>query len=356
MKYCPECDEEFEDAEYGFCTFDGTPLRTLEAVEDEEAEHLDDSGAETSEIEPGAYAERWRIATFITLAALFLIGGIFAVYLSSNRSQEQAVKATTRPAPPEDSNITSGEAPRPVSITELTRDGLLNIIPKNFLSRFQGQGGSAAPDDIRVLTSGEDHYVVMVGSGRRDSSTRQPVERMVVLKREEGEFVDRTRQALPGSFSGGVAKGSGARVALDSGGKNLIIRQSASSAGIIDECPTCEHAYQKITLEWQDSRYVEISRQWDNDRYTALYVVAEALEKRRVDQRARPLIDAALDEFIAQGFSRKDKKGWVVENLTEDKSAPVADYELKNGSGRVLIRVSNVNGRWKAIRVIPQLA
>jgi hypothetical protein len=132
---------------------------------------------------------------------------------------------------------------------------------------------------------------------------------------------------------------------------NLLVTVPASSGYVIKECPSCERAYQVVTLEWKGSRYVEVSREWENDRYTVFYVVADALEKRRVDARARPLIDRSIDPLIAEGFPRNGREGWTVQSRVESEAAETGDYEIINGKETIIVTVSKIRGQWKAIRI-----
>jgi hypothetical protein len=128
------------------------------------------------------------------------------------------------------------------------------------------------------------------------------------------------------------------------------VRGAASSNSVVQECATCDHAYQVVALEWKNGRYVESARTWENDRYTVFYLVAEALEKKKVDSRARPFIEASLDPIISQGFPRNGKEGWTVEFHGEE-GAETAGYELNNNFDRLLITVAIVKGQWKAVQI-----
>lgn len=362
MKYCPACSEEFDEDEFNFCTFDGATLELIgggigfrQASERfTKAPSIDSPDDEAGEVQPAQSNATWKVAAFIVIATLLLGAAAYAVFLSSRTTlKSPAAQQVGQPsAASRDSSQPAEQeaAPEPIDITEMTRDGLMKVIPKSVLARFNGALGAGVPDDIRVLTEKEDQYVVLVGGAGRDPLTRATSDRIVVLKYENETFSDVTRQAVPGSIGAGTLRSPGG-LALESAGKNLIVRQPVSSRAIVDECPTCEHAYHRVTMEWEGSRYVEKERSWDNDRYTAFYVLAEALEKGKIDGRARPMIDRSLDETVAQRFPRPEKRGWTVETLTEDKQATTADYQLRNGSDRLVIRVSQVNGSWRAVRI-----
>jgi hypothetical protein len=129
------------------------------------------------------------------------------------------------------------------------------------------------------------------------------------------------------------------------------VRGSASSNSVVQECATCDHAYQVITLEWKNGRYTETARTWENDRYTVFYLVAEALEKKKVDTRARPFIETSLDPIVAQGFPRNGKEAWTFEFHGEE-GAETASYELNNNFDRLTITVAMVKGQWKATQIV----
>lgn len=143
--------------------------------------------------------------------------------------------------------------------------------------------------------------------------------------------------------------GRGAQAKFDEGGNNIVIREPRSSS-IVQSCSSCGPPYQVITLQWKNGRYVEAARTWDNDRYTVFYVVADALEKKKIDNRARPFIETALDPIIAEGFPRNGKDGWTVE-WHGDEGAETGAYELGNSFDRIVITVSRVGGHWKAVEI-----
>lgn len=336
MRHCPTCNEEYED-DLSYCTFDGVALCLS-----------DDEAGDSSSTDPDL-VNKWKIAFFVLLGAV-LIGGASLVAVMSSRGHSKAVESRAISTDvdrktPLNATAEPGLVKQTVPVSKLGRTEILEILPKNLLRWFR----NSSPDELRIVSGKEGDYIVVVGLGRSGAGIGA-AERILVLKNEGEEFDDVTRQVLPGAHGSGVF-GTRSHVKFDAEGSNLIIRLPASSNKIIDECASCEHAYQRVTLEWKETRYVEVERVWDNDRYTAFYVVAEALEKRKVESRARPLIDKSLDGLLSNGFARSDKRGWIVENLTEDGQASTAEYQLRNGMDQLTITVSKVNGQWRATRV-----
>lgn len=336
MRYCPTCSEEYED-ELNYCTFDGAVLHPPGLQHGSAS-----TGRERS-------VNKWKVAFFALLSAVLAgvvwIGGS-KFYRAADKSVEAQGARTAvdrpRPAP------TTGEDHEPirnsVPMSKLGRAEVLEIVPNQLVRWFR----DGAPTEMRVVASKEVEYLLLIGIGRTGAGG--PAERIIALAKDGEDLTDVTRQVLPASFGSGLF-GPRSHVKFDGGGSNIILRVPASSTKIVDECPSCEHAYQRIALEWKDDRYMEAERAWDDDRYTAFYVVAEALERRKVDARARPLIDRGLDGVLSRGFGRVEKRGWIVENLTEDNQASTAEYQLRNGTDRLTITVSRASGRWKATRV-----
>ena len=356
MNTCPVCQEQFED-ELRFCTFDGARLRGGASTA------TGPRSSQTVIAEPvtyyGSSYERgrngWRIAFFLLLALVLTGTGIGTAYLLM---QKQTASATTPAAPERAVEAKSAELPaaiepvdKPSSLAALTRQELMEKLPNNLLRRFHaGEPGQGIPDDLRIIASEKGEYVVMLGSGHLEGSSRTPVERILILKRGEDDFRDATRELLPSSYGSGSVGGRGAQVKFDEGGNNIVVREPKSSSSIVHQCASCDHAYQLVTLHWKNGRYLESARVWENDRYTVFYVVADALEKKKVDGRARPFIENALDPIIAEGFSRSGKDAWTVEWHGEE-GAETGGYELANSFDRLLITVSRVNGQWKAVQI-----
>ena len=356
MRVCPACQEEFED-EMNFCLFDGVALR---------APGVDANSTRFSFAEGPAFASsgrykppnRFKTAFFILFAVSIISAGGWAVY---NRLKQPSAAAPREPgkdqtsprkeaasAPSQD--LTTGAAESLV-ITDLSHDELLKILPKNLMRRFhEGEREQGSPDDSRVLRYENDQYVALVGSGRSAEPSRSITARLLILKVDGQQLRDVTRQSVPRALAAGFIDGARSQIQFDEG-NNLVARVPVLSSAIIDECATCEHAYQLVTMTWKGGAYVESAREWDNDRYSAFYAAADALDKRNVDSKARAIIERTVDPFIAQGFSRRDKKGWSVGSLTEDNTAATADYELSNGSGHIVIRVSKINGEWRAVKM-----
>ncbi|HEU4387819.1 MAG TPA: hypothetical protein VFV34_08485 [Blastocatellia bacterium] len=352
MKFCPKCREEYEDEEFSYCTFDGEVLESFDSAEVED----DPAPVAAAEFRPRAGTRtRGKRILGLVMAALLICGTVVA-YLFIKRTPKPALtvpaQAASSAAPvTHDESVPIEISDSKAEITQLSDTELLRIVPKYLLRRFKpDETGEPRPDELRVFQGAGANYVVMVGTGHL-SVVRTALDQVLVLKHEDGEFHDITRGAVPGIGTSG-ALGQNTHVKFDANGTDLVVRRPASSRTVVDECASCEHAYQQVTLEWKGSHFAEKQRAWDNDRYTAFYVAAEALDRRKVDRLARPLIDHLLDSAIAEGFERQGKRGWVVENLTDDVDAASAEYELKNSADRVIIRVAKVDGRWMATRIM----
>ena len=358
MKVCPACQEEFED-EMNFCLFDGAALRAPgpnAGPPPLSFAHGPDFAAATDHYKP---PNRFKTAFFILFAVTIISAGGWAVY---HRLKQPSVASPREPAGNQASprieaagdqrqDFTS-PAPESLVITDLSPDQLLKILPKNLMRRFhEGEREQGAPDDFRVLRNDNDQYVALVGSGRSAEPPRSITARLLILKVDGQQFRDVTRQSAPRALAGGFISGARSQLQFDEA-NNLVARVPVMSSSIVDECPTCEHPYQLVTMTWKGGAYVESGREWDNDRYTAFYAAADALDKRKVDAKARAIIEKPVDAFIAQGFNRRDKKGWSVESLTEDNTATTAEYELSNGTNQIVIRVSKINGEWRAVKIV----
>lgn len=363
MKICPQCREQFED-ELKFCTFDGSLLRSQTAnrttvsgagsYKRQTAARIPSYDLAQDEYATAPRSNGWRTAFFFLLAINLIACGALAAYLLMKpqaRQDETPVASTTAQPGATETATPAEEVEAPKLPSEMAREELMKILPRNLLRRFHaGEQSQGTPDDLRVIKDETGEHVVLLGAGRLDGTARVPAERILVLKYEQNDFKDVTRQALPALYASGAVAGEQADVKFDETGVNLLIHEPASVKSIVSECPQCEHAYQQVKLEWKGARYGESGRAWENDRYTTFYVVADALEKRRVDARARPFIEKSLDSIIVEGFARNGKDGWTVtaHNETEgDKAA----YELSNGDDRLLIRVSRINGQWKAVQI-----
>ena len=357
MKTCPVCHEQFEN-ELRFCTYDGEPLSGVARGASGALRSEQQEGGPTVVYSGGAYPHQssgWKWAFIVLLLLVLLGGGIGVVYFL--RNNQGGTRATTTPPVVISESRPSTAAPvsdtidAPASLAELSRQELIDRLPQNLLRRFHsGEPGQGMPDDVRVVGPPKAEYVVLLGSGRLEGGLRTPVERLLILKPEGDDFHDVTRQLLPAAYGSGTLADKGAHVKFAESGSNIVVRVAASSNSIVKECTTCAHAYQLATLEWKNGRYVESARSWESDRYTAFYLVADALEKKKVDSRARPFIEPSLDPVIAEGFSRTGKEAWSVEFHGEE-GAETAGYELGNNFDRLLITVALVKGQWKAVKI-----
>ena len=356
MKTCPVCREQF-DNELRFCTYDGAPLPAGTKSTSGAHRNQQQDGA-TVVYTGGSYAREgsgWKLAFFVLLVLVLVGGGIGAAYVLMNR-QSRAPATTASPvvvseSKPPAAPPVSELVDKPPSLAGLSRQELMERLPQNLLRRFHsGEPGQGMPDDLRIVAAPKGECVVLLGSGKLEGGLRTQVERLLILKLEEDEFRDVTRQLVPPAYASGTIAGRGAQVKFAETGTNILVREAASSNSVVKECATCDHAYQVVTLEWKNGRYVESGRSWEDDRYTVFYLVAEALDKKKVDNRARPFIETSLDPIIAQGFPRSGKEGWTFEFHGEE-GAETAGYELNNNFDRLLITVAIVKGQWKAVQI-----
>ncbi|MEW6212816.1 MAG: hypothetical protein AB1631_31120 [Acidobacteriota bacterium] len=351
MKYCPHCREGFED-DLKYCTFDGTALRVI-PPDARVITPLPDL-RETRSRRAGRGV--WKFAFIILfLVAITSAAALAVIYLRRAQPSERAVQpAQSKPTQTNavESPAVNEETKTVVELAQIPRAQLMEMLPQNLLRRFHAAGADQGkPADLRIVRDDKSQYVVLVGTVRVEGGGQRLAERVLILQYDEEQFIDVTRRALPLSVSSGVILGQRSQAKFDAESSNLLITIPASSSAIVKECASCEHAYQVITLEWKGSRYVETGRQWDNDRYTVFYVVAEALERRRVEGRARGLIAPALDPVISEGFDRSEREGWTVQARVENEASETGDYELINGERSLIITVSKINGQWKAVRI-----
>jgi hypothetical protein len=358
MKQCPTCREEYDD-DLKYCTYDGAVLRGR-AGRPTGAPSRPSGPTKVYSSANANVRERsyngWKIAFFVLLVAVLAGNGSFLFFyvlqpVGRTREPEQ-------PPPPAAQKEAVAAIPVAVpatatspSITEMSRESLLDILPKNLLRRFHaGETTQGRPDDLRTIKGETGEFVVLVGAGRREGSSASPDERILVLKSDGDEFKDVTAQSLPRSLSDGIVSGRRADARFDETGPGLWLRELASSKSVVNECADCDHSYQEVRLEWKGSRYVESSRAWENEAYAVFYATADAIEKRRVDGRARPVIDRSLDPIINQGFARAGKTGWTVEWQNGD-NAELAEFLLSNGTDRLQIRLAKLKGQWRAVEI-----
>ncbi len=351
MKFCPHCREGFED-DLKYCTFDGTVLRVIPP----------DARVTTPLPDPReTYSRRsgnggWRFAFIILfLVAITSAATLAVIYFRGEQHTDPAAQpARSKISQPNSAEppVVTEETKTALELAQLPRPQLMEMLPQNLLRRFHANGaGQGRPVDLRIVKDDKSQYVVLVGTVRVEGASQRLAERVLILQYDAEQFTDVTRRALPAGVSSGVILGQRSQAKFDAESSNLMITVPASSSAIVKECTSCEHAYQVVTLEWKGSRYVETARQWDNDRYTVFYVVAEALERRRVDGRVRGLIAPALDPVITEGFDRAGREGWTVQARVENEAAETGAYELINGERSLVITVSKINGQWKAVRI-----
>jgi hypothetical protein len=347
MKVCPRCNKQFGDRLI-YCAFDGGLLYEKAGAP---AEY------ETADFERfEARVNGWKVAFFVLLAIVLVGGGGLAAYfLLSEEPVPPNIFESVRPAVEAKTVEPPKELENPetlTSITELPAEELLEILPKNLMRRFHaGEPSQGKPDDHRVIEDEKGEFVVLIGAGKISEGDQVSSHRILILQFGENQFRDLTKQLLPPAYSRGIVSGRMAQVEFESDGPAITVREPASSNAVVNECLSCEHAYQQVRLEWKASRYDEAGRAWENDRYTAFYVAADALEKRRVDELARPLIEPSLDARIAEGFARRGREGWYVRQLPDSMTEDSCRYQMGNGEEFLTFSLAKSNDRWKVIRI-----
>jgi len=359
MKICPTCREEYAH-EFSYCTFDGAKLKKQPRQKKSGANYSKPRAAKPSTVKtialrPASRVNFGKTGLYSLLAVVFLGSSVIAVLTLVRKDTKSSqplklVMSTAQPATIEEAR--PAEEVKPATIlAEMPRENLLKLMPQNLLRRFHaGERLQGTPDDMRVIKSEKGEYAVLIGSGGADRDSRAPAKRLLALLYDGQQFVDVTSSILPPPLSRGIITGLRSDLKFESQGLNLLARVVASS-GLAGECATCDRAYQQVTLEWKDSRYVESKRIWNNDPYTAFYATVEALEKRRVDARSRQIVDESLAGEIYLGFSRNGNQPWTVQPIGDSDSADRASYEISNGSERLIITVAKENDRWRAVRV-----
>lgn len=359
MKICPTCREEYAN-EFSYCTFDGAklkkqPKQKLPAASKVKPLAAKPVSVKTLASRPVPRGNFGKMSLYALLVVVFLGSSIIAVYTLIRRDTKSSqplklVASVAQPATIEEAKPVEELKPTTI-LAEMPRESLLKLMPQNLLRRFHaGERSQGNPDDMRVIKSEKGEYAVLIGSGGVDGNSRVPTKRLLALLYDGEQFVDVTSSLLPPPLSRGIITGLRSDLRFESEGLNLVARVVASSS-LTGECATCDRAYQQVTLEWKDSRYVESSRVWNNDPYTAFYVAVESLEKRRVDSRSRQIVDESLAGEIYLGFSRNGNQPWTVQPFSDNDGADSASYELSNGSERLIITVSKESNRWRAVRI-----
>ena len=169
----------------------------------------------------------WKWA-FLVLLVLVLAGaGIGAAYFQMNRHKgalmttaSPVVVAETRQAAIQP--VSDEAVDKPPSLAGLSRQELMDRLPQNLLRRFHsGDPGQGLPDDLRIVAAPKGECVVLLGSGRLEGGPRTPVERILILRFEEDEFRDVTRQLVPAAYASGTITGRGAQVKFSETGNKF---------------------------------------------------------------------------------------------------------------------------------------
>lgn len=359
MKICPTCREEYEN-QFSYCTFDGIKLKKMPIQKQSKESRIKSKPANaktamTLSSRPVPRGNLGKISLYSFLGVAFLGSSLLAVYTlvrKDSKSEEPLRLVETASQPSVSEEPTPSEEIKPSTIlAEMPREQLLNLLPQNLLRRFHsGARSQGKPDDMRVIKGEKGEYVVLIGSGP-DRESRTPASRILVFYYDGQQFSEVTGSLLPPPLSRGVIAGLRSELRFDSESPNLVARVVASTNSLVSECSTCDRAYQQINLEWKGSRYMESRRVWNNDPYTAFYVTADALERKRIDGRARLFVDESLAGEIYLGLGRNGNQPWSVQQFGDSDGADKASYELSNGTASLIINLSKENERWKAVRI-----
>jgi hypothetical protein len=357
MKICPTCREEYEN-QFSYCTFDGIKLKKMPKQKLPKPSRVKSKPANAKPVvtlssRPVPRGNFRKIGLYALLGVVFLGSSLLAVYTlvrkdSKSEPPLKVVEAASQPSTVEEPPPSEEIKPSMI-LAEMPREQLLNLLPQNLLRRFHGgERSQGKPDDMRVIKGEKGEYVVLIGSSGPDRESRTASSRILVFQYDGQQFIEVTGSLLPQPLSRGVIAGLRSELRFNSESPNLVARVVASSGSLVSECSTCERAYQQIDFEWNGSRYVESKRAWNNDPYTAFYVTAEALDRKRVDGRARLFVDESLAGEIYLGLGRNSNQPWSVQQFGDSDAADKASYELSNGTDRLIINLSKENERWKA--------
>ena len=117
----------------------------------------------------------WKTAFFFLLAINLIAGAALAAYLLMKPQPKRAElpsqqlqrlnSAAPEAAPPAE------EAETPKLPSEMAREELMKILPRNLLRRFHaGEQSQGTPDDLRVIKDETGEHVVLLGAGRLDGA------------------------------------------------------------------------------------------------------------------------------------------------------------------------------------------
>ena len=238
-----------------------------------------------------------------------------------------------------------------LNLITMSHEELVKLLPSYALVRLKSESGEAQPDDLHAIVEGGDQFLVMLGSRPAREGKKERL--LSVFKLEEGQLADVSKETVPADFPGGKIGNELSQIRFADNGRDILVETPVglNSSGIISECPVCEHASTTQEITWKDAVYHAGAVAWHNDPYTVCYIVAQALDKKKVDAKDRDLIDPSLDTDIGFGLDRRPKQLWSLEKVNSadaDEKSPSVSYHLTNGFEGLTITVSNRDGRWLA--------
>lgn len=295
----------------------------------------------------------WLIAGISLLLLSGVILGSTFWYVSSKRAYKVANSQTTEPQVAQSINVAAAPT---IKLQDLSRQQLLDMVPVHILSRFRSPSSDTLPDDLRVFNEGEDQYVVMVGS--RESESKEMEKAVVVFKLEGGSLSDVSREVLPADLPQGRVCSSLCDLKFYNKAADieLALPVTLNSSPLNEDCANCEHAYMLQELSWCTTGYELGTKMWRNDAYTAVYLTAQALNRKSVNYDERIFIDHEVDAEISKGFEKDANIPWKAQNVTEAedyqmKNLDSFNYTIGNGTNAVYLTVSKIDGRWRTMAI-----
>jgi hypothetical protein len=218
-----------------------------------------------------------------------------------------------------------------------------------------------------VITEEDAQYLVVLSTSPRDDDEAKDL-LLSVFKLDGNHLADVTREAVPAYFPAARIGDQFSEISFRGNGRDITIANpiAPDDRGLIGSCSDCEQAYTTQDINWQQGEYVLGSAGWHNDAYTACYVVARALEKKRIMEKDRPFIATNLDGEITLGFERGVEQ-WELEKLSRDILESMDEdhvplnaglpetnenslfYRLSNGLNTIILTVSKNGEQWQVV-------
>jgi hypothetical protein len=318
---------------------------------------------------------RWVIAGI----SLFLVSGLVLIstfYYVENRRAQKLTLVKTNSSIAQTLSIN-----KELRLQDLTPQQWLELIPLTFREKFVSPGGEAIPDELRLITTADAEYLVVFGL---QSINSKKVKTLMLFKWEGGSLANISPQALPSDFpQGQVCSGAG-QLKFYPQSSDILISQPASLLAVaplqtplikdVGECDShadsetnstndqnmdagiCEQAYTIQELYWCGSDYQLGQKRWRNDPYTIFYLVANALENKKLSLETRLVVPSHLELEITQGFERDPGFFWTARNLTTDDAQELrlvneVVYALTNGKSTIKITITKIDNWWQVTSI-----